>query len=89
MTTNIIRSVVYIGMTNSLERRMAEHKAEAMGRKKTFCGIYNSYYLIYTERFQYVHHAIRREKELKGWTREKKEALINSVNPGWEFIVLE
>ena len=83
--TNKDRKVLYIGMTNSLENRIAQHKAEAAGDKITFTGRYNCIFIIYYERFQYVNDAIVREKELKGWTRAKKEILINGFNPDWEF----
>ena len=84
--TNKDRKVLYIGMTNSLENRLAQHRAEAAGDKTTFAGKYNCIFIIYYERFQYVNDAIIREKELKGWTRAKKEILINSFNPDWEFL---
>lgn len=75
-------------MTNSVERRIAEHKADALGEKKTFAGKYNCIYVIYMEHFQYVTNAIAREKEIKGWARAKKEALITEFNPKWEFLNL-
>lgn len=59
-------------MTNDLHTRLSQHKEDADGPKKTFAGKYNCYYLIFWERFQYVNHAIDREKEVKGWRREKK-----------------
>lgn len=84
--TNVSKSVLYIGVTNSIPNRIAQHKEDAAGEKKTFAGKYNCCCLIYMEHFQYIQHAIAREKELKGWTRTKKEALINSVNPNWTFL---
>ncbi len=84
--TNINKTVLYIGVTNSVETRTAQHKADALGEKKTFAGKYNCYYLIYTEHFKNIYDAIAREKELKGWTRAKKEVLINSANPTWSFL---
>jgi len=86
ITTNIKKSVLYIGVTNDLQTRMEQHKADALGEKKHFAGKYNSYHLIYWERFQYIQHAIEREKELKGWTRAKKETLINEFNHDWKFL---
>ena len=47
---------------------------------------YNTTFLIYYERFQFIQHAIVREKELKGWRRSKKIELINSFNPEWNFL---
>ena len=84
--TNKDRKVLYIGITNSLENRISQHRTEAAGDKTTFAGKYNCIFIIYYERFQYVNDAIIREKELKGWTRAKKEALINGFNPDWEFL---
>lgn len=52
---------------------------------KTFAGKYYCSNLIYYEEFRYVKDAIAREKELKGWRRSKKEALIKTKNPGWTF----
>jgi putative endonuclease len=85
ITTNISRSVVYIGVTNNLSRRMAEH-FEAHGNPKTFTGRYNCHILVYWERFQYINHAIAREKEIKKWRRAKKDVLIASMNPTWEAL---
>ncbi len=84
--TNHDRTVLYIGVTNSLENRIAEHKADAMGDKETFAGKYNCCYLVFMEHHRYILNAIAREKELKRWTRAKKEALINTLNPDWKFL---
>jgi len=72
---------LYIGMTNSLVRRMVEHKS---GLIKGFTQKYNVNMLVYYEETNYVNNAIAREKQLKGWTRKKKIALIESVNPNWD-----
>ncbi|MES2391134.1 MAG: GIY-YIG nuclease family protein, partial [Acidobacteriota bacterium] len=72
---------LYIGFTNSLRRRVAEHKDLHDG---TYTARYNITRLVYFEHFQYVHNAIAREKELKDWNREKKLALIRSQNPTWQ-----
>ena len=72
---------LYIGVTNNLERRVSEHKA------RTFPGFarkYNVTELVYIEEFVSVRDAIQREKELKGWRREKKIALIERENAGWD-----
>ena len=82
ITTNITRSVVYVGMTNNLSRRINEH-FENSGNPKTFTGRYNCHILVYWERFQYVNHAIEREKEIKKWRRAKKDVLIATMNPTW------
>ena len=71
---------LYIGMTNSLRRRVDEHKAHLPG---SYTARYNIDRLVYYEHFQYVHNAIAREKELKDWNRAKKLALIEEHNPTW------
>ena len=71
---------LYIGITNNIERRMREHKnGEVVG----FASKYHCNRLVYYESFDEVQIAIGREKQLKGWCREKKIALIESVNPRW------
>jgi putative endonuclease len=72
---------LYIGMTNDIERRMREHKC---GEFEGFASKYGCNRLVYMESFDDVQRAISREKELKGWVRRKKVALIESVNPHWE-----
>lgn len=84
--TNKNKTVLYVGVTNNLERRVAEHKEDAEGPRKSFCGRYNCYFLVYYEEFQNPLDAIAREKELKKWRREKKDSLITSDNPNWDFI---
>jgi len=69
---------LYIGMTNSIYRRAMEHKR---GEIKGFASKYHCDRLVYYEKFDDVHKAIGREKQLKGWRRAKKIALIESVNP--------
>jgi putative endonuclease len=87
ITTNPAKAVVYIGETNDLARRLAEHY-ENRGNNDTFAGRYFCYNLLYTEQFADIKAAISREKELKGWTRAKKNALIATVNPNWDFLTL-
>jgi putative endonuclease len=72
---------LYIGMTNSIYRRALEHKR---GETEGFASKYHCDRLVYYEGFDDVHKAIGREKHLKGWTRAKKIALIESKNPRWE-----
>jgi len=71
---------LYIGITNNLLRRVWEHK---QGVGSEFCKHYKLDRLVYFERFQYVDNAIAREKQIKGWLRIKKIALIVSQNPTW------
>lgn len=85
ITTNPKKTVLYTGMTNDLERRLEEHGANA-GNPITFAGKYHCNNLVYYERFTYVEHAIAREKEIKKWSRRKKEALISAFNPKWRFL---
>jgi len=72
---------LYIGVTNGLIRRMYEHKHKLV---PGFTAQYNCNRLVWFERFQYIDNAIRREKQLKGWLRSRKIALIEQSNPTWE-----
>ena len=72
---------LYIGMTNNLERRVHEHKH---GLFPGFTSKYKMTQLVYYEVGDDVRAAIAREKELKGWLRAKKRALIEAMNPEWE-----
>ena len=72
---------LYIGMTNDIYRRIAEHKS---GEFEGFSSQYHCNRLVYYESFQFVQDAINREKQLKGWRRSKKIGLIESKNPRWE-----
>ncbi|EAY26366.1 GIY-YIG nuclease family protein [Microscilla marina] len=83
--TNAQRQTIYKGITNDLERRLDEHYRNR-GKKGSFAGENSCYYLVYWERFQYVNHAIDREKQIKGWKFSKKLALIESLNPQWLFL---
>ena len=71
---------LYIGVTNNIKRRAFQHR---IGLIKGFTQKYNCKKLVYYEEFRYINDAIKREKELKGWLRAKKEKLIRSANPGW------
>ncbi|MDH6354824.1 putative endonuclease [Dysgonomonas sp. PH5-45] len=86
ITTNATKTVLYTGVTNDLSRRLYEHKEDALNGKKYFAGKYNAYNLIYWERFAYIEDAINREKEIKGWTRQKKENLVKEINPQFAFL---
>ncbi|SMB98253.1 Excinuclease ABC C subunit domain protein [Hymenobacter roseosalivarius DSM 11622] len=85
ITTNPAKTVLYIGITNSLPQRMAQHY-DNRGTNQTFAGRYFCYNLVYFEEHMDSKTAIARENELKGWTRAKKEALIASENPEWLFL---
>jgi len=83
--TNPSKTVLYIGSTNSLKRRLYEHyKQDALS--KSFTNKYNCYILVCYEVYQYVNDAIARERQLKKWSRKKKEALINENNPNWNSL---
>jgi putative endonuclease len=84
--TNKYRSTYYIGMTNNLGERLKQHKENIEKGIKTFAAKYNIEFLVYYEKFSWVQLAIAREKELKGWRREKKLDLIKSFNPEFEFL---
>lgn len=75
ITTNPSKQVLYTGVTNSLSRRMTEHYLNR-GKRKTFAGRFYCYCLVYWEDFQWIQDVIAREKEIKGWVREKKLELI-------------
>jgi putative endonuclease len=83
--TNPERTVLYTGVTNNLSQRLIEHW-KSRGSVKSFTGKYYCYNLLYYEKFQYVDRAIAREKEIKGWRRQKKNDLIRTMNPTWTFL---
>ena len=72
---------MYIGVTNNLKRRVYEHKNHMI---EGFTRRYNVTKLVYFEDTSDVRSAISREKQLKGWRREKKNRLVESMNPKWE-----
>ncbi len=83
LLANFARTVLYIGVTNDLEGRLWEHRTGA--KERSFTARYRVNRLVYHEEFGDVLAAITREKQLKSWTRAKKEALIaRGGNPGWE-----
>jgi putative endonuclease len=76
--------ILYVCVTNSLHRRVLEHRKQTPG---TFTTRYKITRLVYFESYQYINNAIAREKELKHWTRPQKIALIESTNPTWEELM--
>ena len=86
LITNQNNRVMYVGMTNNLERRIYEHKNKLV---KGFTKKYNVNKLVYFEETQDVTAAIVREKEIKKWQREKKNQLVNRINPTWNDLSLE
>lgn len=78
MLSNRWHNVLYIGVTNSLETRVRQHKSKAI---PGFTKKYNCDELVYFEIYERIEQAIGREKQLKGWIRAKKDALIAAMNP--------
>src|SRR5947207_639403 len=76
-----LSGTLYVGVTNDLQRRVYEHKHKLV---PGFTAQYNITRLVYFEETGDVRAAIAREKQIKGWLRAKKVALIESVNPVWE-----
>ncbi len=72
--------VLYCGVTNNLRRRVQQHQ---QGTFEGFSADYACKRLVWFERFQYINHAIAREKQIKRWRREKKLRLITQTNPTW------
>jgi putative endonuclease len=72
---------LYTGVTNNLERRVSEHKHSLI---EGFTKKYKINRLVYYEETNNIREAISREKQIKGWLREKKIALIESTNPEWQ-----
>ena len=79
--TNWKGNVMYIGVTNDLERRLYEHKQELV---EGFTKRYHIHKLVYFEQTGDVRAALEREKQLKHWTRKKKNALVETMNPAWQ-----
>jgi putative endonuclease len=75
-----LTGTLYVGVTNSIYQRVTQHRE---GLSDGFTKKYGVNRLVYFEVFQYVDNAIAREKQIKGWSRAKKVALIEPVNPSW------
>ena len=84
--SNTHNSVVYVGVTSDLERRVWEHKNRI--NKHSFTSKYNCCKLVYCEYTSSINDAIAREKQIKNWKREWKDELIESQNPAWEDLSL-
>ena len=78
-------SVLYIGVTSDLEERLYEHRNHLVDG---FTKKYNVHKLVYFEESSDIKSAIAREKQLKGWTRRKKNELIKKNNPEWKDLTL-
>lgn len=77
---------MYIGVTNDLRRRINEHREEMI---EGFTKKYHVHKLVYYEVFENIEKAIQREKQLKRWNREKKNQLVESLNPAYKDLVEE
>ncbi|MGH1518235.1 GIY-YIG nuclease family protein [Chryseobacterium sp. JK1] len=82
--TNKTRRVLYTGVTGNLHKRLYQHKVKL--NPYSFTARYNLEFLIYYEKFDWIHDAIAREKEIKNWTRVKKLELVRAVNPNLDFL---
>jgi putative endonuclease len=80
--TNVHHTVIYTGVTNNLRSRSGDHKSGK--NKKSFTARYNVTKLVYYEEYDWILAAIKREKYIKGKTRQWKIDLINSKNPNWD-----
>ena len=81
LLTNWNNKVMYVGVTNDLERRVSEHKNKLV---EGFTEKYNVFKLVYFEETSDVMSALEREKEIKKWRREKKDALVLKDNAEWK-----
>ena len=80
--SNITNSTIYVGVTNQLVRRVFEHKNNI--DPNSFTARYRIHKLVYFEETTDVRSAIEREKQIKGWSRARKNRLVDSMNPQWE-----
>ena len=83
--TNKNKTVLYTGVTNNLKERLYFHK-NPLPFSKAFTAKYKCFFLIFYDHFFEIEDAIKREKEIKGWLRIKKENLITKFNPNWKFL---
>ena len=78
---NWYRTVMYVGITRNVERRLIEHRSKKLGG---FTAKYNVDRLVLVEEYPTAPEAIAREKQIKGWSRAKKDTLVTASNPDWE-----
>jgi len=83
--TNKVKTVLYTGVTNNLKERLYYHK-NPLPFSKSFTAKYKCFYLIYYEHFFEIEDAIKREKQIKGWSRIKKDVMITNFNANWNFL---
>ena len=82
--TNKAKTVLYTGVTNDLKIRLQQHKDSLS--PNSFTAKYNVHYLLYFEKFSWIQIAIAKEKEIKGWKKDKKITLIKTINPELNFL---
>jgi putative endonuclease len=82
--TNKAKTVFYTGVTNNLKIRLQQHKESL--NPNSFTSKYKVFYLLYFEKFTWIQLAIAKEKEIKGWKRDKKITLIKTINPELGFL---
>ena len=84
--TNDNKTTLYVGVTSDIEQRVAQHRS---GEGDAFTRRYGLHKLVYVEYHTTMMGAIAREKQMKGWSRKRKDDLIGSVNPLWRDLMLD
>jgi putative endonuclease len=84
MLTNAYHTVLYTGVTSDLQQRVLQHRNGEFGG---FTTKYKTTILVYFEEYSDIRDAIAREKQIKGWSRDKKEQLIAGCNPKWQELL--
>ena len=84
--SNHSHSTIYVGVTSNLSRRITQHKNHTYGG---FSAKYNLVELLYFEEFDNMNNAIAREKQIKSWSRNRKDDLISEFNPSWSDMFSE
>ena len=84
--SNHSHSTIYVGVTSDLPKRMMQHKNHSFGG---FSARYNLVQLLYFEGFGNMNDAIAREKQIKSWSRSRKDKLISEFNPSWRDLFSE
>ena len=87
MLTNYNNTVLYTGVTRDLKCRLWQHANKT--NSNCFTAKYNCYKLVFFEATENINAAIAREKQVKGWTRKKKDILVESMNPSWQDLGVE
>ena len=80
LLTSSSRRLLYTGVARDLAKRLMQHRDGESG----FTAKYKVFRLVYYESFEWIQHAIDREKQIKGWKRQRKEELVRNMNPRWE-----